>query len=120
MLPPVAPLLFASTYVVGQVGDRVGAHGSIEAPAGRPYITWQVLTGVPENNLSEPPDIDRWSVQVNILHPTDAGVRLLAAAARAALEAGGHVTGVPVDSVDEATGLYWIALQADLWAVRND
>lgn len=119
MLPRVYELLRASAAVVAIVDDRIGAAGDIEQTAGRPYITWQVVTGVPENSLDCAPDIDQITVQINCFHATEAGINALVIAARDAIEAGGHVTGMPVDQRDTATRLYWKALQADLWTDRN-
>ena len=119
MFPPVFETLYANNAVRTIVGDRIGAHGEIEQTAGRPYITWQVIVGSPENTLGDLPPIDLVQIQINCLHSTDAGIRALAAAVRDAIEPHAHVTGIPVDQRDPETRLYWVAIQADWWLPRE-
>ena len=119
MFPPVYQTLQGAAAVAAIVGTRIGAHGEIEQTAGRPYLTWQVITAAPENNLSDLPDIDAVQIQINCLHPTEAGIRALARAVIDAIEPHAHVTGVPVDQRDPETRLYWVAVQADWWLPRD-
>lgn len=118
MLPPVYSTLRASSAVVDIVGDRIGQHGEIEQDAARPYITWQLIGGVPENQLSDVPDTDLIQVQLNCWHATSAGVEALAEAARDAVEPYAHITGYPVDQREAETRLHWIAIQVDWWLNR--
>lgn len=118
MWPPVYEVLRAASAVTSAVGDRIGSHGQIEQTAGRPYLTWQVITALPENLLGEAPDIDAVTIQINCLHPTDAGIRALARAVLDAIEPYCHVTGIPIDQRDPETRLYWVAIQADWWLSR--
>lgn len=119
MLPPVYSTLRASSALVAVVGDRIGRHGEIQQDASRPYITWQLVTGIPENELSDVPDTDMWQVQINCWHQTDAGVVELAKLVRDAVEPYAHVTGFPVDQREPDSRLYWIAIQTDWWLNRN-
>lgn len=119
MLPPLYALLFAASSVAAIVSTRIFPHGDAPQDTTQPYITWQMVSGVPENSLSDAPDIDRCTLQINCWHPTSAGVISLATAVRAAVEPAGHVTGVPVNQRDTATRLYWIALQMDWFLSRT-
>jgi hypothetical protein len=117
MLPPVFALLKQSAAVKNIVGTnppRIYRHGNAPQDKAIPYVTWFLVVGTPENNLSDPPPDDRMTVQVDCWHPTDTGVDLLATAVRDALEPHGHVTGILIDERDTATRLYRMALQCDL------
>lgn len=118
MLPPVFQTLKASTDVKAIVGTnppRIYRHG--EAPAGveAPYITWLLVSGVPENNISDPPPADRQSVQVDCWHNTDKGVDELGEAVRDALELVTHVTSYENFPRDPDTRRFRISLNADFW-----
>lgn len=126
MLPQVFQMLKASTAVKDIVGSnppRIYRHGSAPPKKeGDPlvaYITWFLVSGIPENNLSDPPPVDRMSVQVDCWHPTDAGVDLLSTAARDALELFGHMTGVVINEREPETKLYRMALEFDLFTGRT-
>lgn len=118
MLPPVFQTLKASTAVkniVGQNPPRIYRHGEAPQNVERPYISWQLISGVPENNLSDPPPADRQSVQVDCWHQTDAGIETLAEAVRDAIEPVAHMTQVSVDERDEETRLYRISMDFDFF-----
>lgn len=113
MLPPLYTLLSTTSAVSAIVSTRIYPHGEAPQDATQPYVTWQMISGVPENSLSESPDIDRCTLQVNCWHQTSSGIVALATAVRTALETIGHVTGVPINQRDTETRLYWIAIQVD-------
>jgi hypothetical protein len=121
MLPPIFALLKASgavTSIVGTTPARIYRHGIAPQGAVPPYVVWSVISGVPENNLSELPPVDRVTVQVDCYHTADQGVVDLATAVRDALEPYGHLTGMPVDQRETETNLYRIALQFDIFQPR--
>lgn len=125
MLPPVFQTLKASSAVTNIVGTnppRIYRHGEAPAhvvnpPAGSQiaYITWLLVSGEPENNLSDPPPVDRQSVQVDCWHPTDAGVEALGDAVRDAIEAVTHVTQYRNRPRDPDTRRYRVSIDADFW-----
>lgn len=119
MFPPIYQTLQASAAVVAIVADRIGAFGQVQQDEARPYLTWQVIGGVPENELSAVPDTDLWQIQINCWHPAEKGVRDLAEKVRDALEPYAHVTGIPIDQRESDSRLYWIAIQIDWWLNRN-
>jgi hypothetical protein len=128
-LPPVFQALKASTAVKAIVGTnppRIYRHGAApQVPNGQPitdpFITWALAGATPENQLSGLPPIDAMIVQVNCWHTTDAGIELLAAAARDAIEPFAHLTGIPINQRElGATKLYRISLQFDWWHHRDE
>lgn len=126
MFPPVFQALKASTDVkniVGASSPRIYAHGRApqrpdNLPFDQPYITWFVVTAVPEQSLSETPPVDRVPIQVDCYHATDAGIRALAIAARDAIEPYAVMTGAPVDEREVVTKLFHVALTFDWFVDR--
>lgn len=121
MLPPIFALLKAApavTAIVGANPVKVYRHGTAPQGTTAPYIVWSVISGVPENNLSDLPPVDRVTVQVDAYHTTDQGVVDLAKAIRDAIEPHAHMTGMPVDQRETETQLFRIALQFDVWQGR--
>jgi hypothetical protein len=118
MLPPIYTTLQASTAVVALVGTRVYRHGRAPQNVGKPYVTWTLIAGVPENQLSGLPPMDRQTVQIDCWHPTDEGCEALATAVRDAIEPYAHMTGAPIDQRETDTKLWRMALQIDWWMAR--
>jgi hypothetical protein len=119
MLPPVFKTLTADAAVVALVADRIFRHGSAPQGTPVPYITWQLVGGLPENNLSELPPFARMAIQVDCWHTDDDGVETLARAVRNAIEPVACMTGIPVDDRDPETLNYRIALQFDWFVGRS-
>jgi predicted phosphoadenosine phosphosulfate sulfurtransferase len=126
MLPPVYNLLKATatiTNVVGTNPPRIYAHGEapgqvVNPPTGNPklaYITWLLVSGVPENNLSDPSPVGRQSVQIDCWHETGAGINSLAEAVRDQLETVTHITSYRNMPRDPETRRYRISIDADFW-----
>ncbi len=118
MLPPVFDTLHGDAAVAALVSDRIFAHGGAPQTVAKPYVTWQLIAGVPLNNLSDLPPGDALTVQVDCWHTTAAGIEALATAVRDAIEPVAHVTGVVVNLRETATKLYRIGMQADWWLSR--
>jgi hypothetical protein len=84
MLPPVYALLSAAPDVVAIVGDRIHRNHAGDNPQA-PYITWRVVSGVPQTYHGTPPSLDAFRVQIDCWgKPVDA--KAAARAVRAALE----------------------------------
>lgn len=118
MLPPVYTALKEDTSVSAIVGNRIYRHGNAPQDVTRPYVTWFLVTGTPENTLCDRPDVDRMTLQIDCWHQTDAGIELLADSVRDALEPFGHVTGIVINERDQETKLYRIGIQMDWWLNR--
>nr|AMP48225.1 protein of unknown function (DUF3168) [uncultured bacterium] len=120
MLPPIYTWLKASNAVKAIIGNTPRAYRPGDAPQDvtQPYVTWALVAGVPDNQLSSTPPSDRYTVQVDCWHTTDKGVEDLAKAVRNAIEPNAHLTAIPVNNRDPETKLYRIALQFDVLQTR--
>lgn len=120
MLPPIYTWLKASIAVKAIIGNtpRAYRHGDAPQDTTQPYVTWALVAGVPDNELSATPKSDRYTVQVDCWHQTDAGVESLATAVRNAVEPYSHMTSIPINNRDAETKLYRIALQFDVLQTR--
>ncbi|MBC7201937.1 MAG: DUF3168 domain-containing protein [Pusillimonas sp.] len=114
MLPLVFPAI-ATTAVKAIVGTspvRIYRHGQAPESAVRPYITWFVVTGTPQDSLTTPcADID--TVQIDCWSDDDTQVETLASAVRDALDAALTTNTVILNTFESETKLYRIGLQAD-------
>jgi hypothetical protein len=122
VFPPVFQTLKASNAVKAFVGTnppRIYAHADAPQGVTTPYITWFVVSGLPENNLSDTPPVDSITVQVDCWHKDKASVKLLATAVRDAIEPVAHMTGMPVDLREPETLLYRIGLEFEWWLSRE-
>lgn len=122
MFPLVFRALKASQAVKDIVGTnppRIYRHGEAPQDTTRPYITWFMVVGTPENNLSDLPPSDRQQVQIDYWHQTDTGIEALAVAGRDAIEPYAHMTSQPVDERETETKLYHIAQTFDWFVDRS-
>ncbi len=76
-------------------------------------MTWFLVVGVPDNNLSDTPPSDRATVQIDCWHTTDRGIEDMAIAVRDAIEPFCHVTAINVDTRERETKLFRMSFQAD-------
>ena len=76
-----------------------------QAPQGvaLPYVVWQIATGSPENYLSDTPDVDRFTTQVDVYSATETSARNTAKAIRDAVEPVAHVVAWRGESTDQET-----------------
>jgi len=121
MPPPIYTWLKAASAVTAIIGSnptRAFRHGDAPQDVTRPYVTWALVAGVPDNELSAVPKSDRYTVQIDCFHATDTGVESLAVAVRNSIEAYAHMTSIPINNRDNETKLYRIALQFDVLQTR--
>ena len=102
MFPNLFPLFKASAEVKAIIGSnpvRAYKHGEAPQNVTAPYVTWFVVSGTPENQLSGLPPVDAYQVQVDCWSDnTGTGVTVvesLAAAVRDAVEARWHMVSSP-------------------------
>ena len=119
MLPPIYTWL-KTAAVQAIVGTPPRAYRHADAPQDttKPYITWVLVSGVPDNEISSLPVSDRWSIQIDCWHQTDAGVVSLAEAVRDAIEPYGHLISIPINGRETETKLYRLGLQFDILQAR--
>jgi hypothetical protein len=118
MFPNVYALLQSAAAVTAIVGTKVGRHGSMPQETAAPYITWFVVADAPHDTLSEAPQSDFNTVQIDCWSDDDAEAAALARAVRDALDAAGHHNRVAVDLREPDTKLYRVGIEADLITQR--
>jgi hypothetical protein len=114
MLPNIYAILRANSTVSSTVSTRIYRHGSAPQDVVKPYITWFVVFGMPELQISGTPDSDMDTIQVDIWSDTDEGVETLAYAARAAFDNAGHAARIVQDLREADTRIYRICLEVDI------
>jgi len=121
VLPPLYTLLQASSAVRERLGARPRLYRHGEAPQNeeRPYAVWLVVSGVPENTLSEKPAVDRDTVQIDIYAKTDADVVATAKAVRDQMETRTHMTAWRNPPREPETRLFRISMDFDYWLPRE-
>lgn len=104
------------TAVLGALPTRLYPFG--EAPEGvaKPYAVWQLITGSPENYLSGRPDIDGYTLQVDVYAATASSARDVTGAIVHAIELKAHVVRWGGETKDTATKLYRSSFDID-WLV---
>jgi hypothetical protein len=89
-----------------------------EAPEGviKPYAVWQLVTGSPENYLAGRPDLDGFTLQVDVYAVTATSARAVTDAIAHAIELNAYVVRWGGESKDTATNLYRSSFDVD-WLV---
>lgn len=118
MLPPIFDILTGDAQVSGIVGDRVYPHDAAPQDVARPYVTWFVVAGPPENVLDGPPPVDKFTLQIDCWNQASQGVLDLAAAVRNALEPHCHITNQLQNRRDPETRLYRYGFELDYFLSR--
>ncbi|WP_217476613.1 tail completion protein gp17 [Stutzerimonas stutzeri] len=121
MYPPIFKTAAASTAVQAVLGagpTRLYPFG--EAPEGviYPYAVWQAIGGAPANYLACRPDIDLFSLQVDVYGDSADSVRHAGAALRDAIELHANITRWGGERKDPATGRYRLSFDVDWHAHR--
>lgn len=119
LLPPVKEALVLSSLVTDIVGSKIYRHARKPQDVVPPYITWSVISGLPENNLSDLPPTDHLVIQVDHWSLDDQQVEDLAMYSRDAIEPYAHMTGIVADEREPVTKLFRIGLQFDWWLSRS-
>lgn len=121
MLPPIYTTLQASSIIRGIFGARPRIYRMGEAPAktSDPYAVWQLVSGVPENQLSGTPGHDRDTVQIDIYSTTDSGCEQAAIAVRDQMETVTHMTAYRTLPRDTETRNFRISMDFDYWYARE-
>lgn len=121
MFPPIYTTLQASADVRSLLGARPRLYRQGEAPQNvtRPYATWLLVSGVPENTLGESPAIERQGVQIDVYGTTDAEADEIGNAVRDQMETVTHMTAWRNAPRDESTRLYRVSMDFDYWLPRE-
>lgn len=117
-LQNVYQVLRSNATVVSTVGTRIYRHGAAPQDVTKPYITWFMVSGTPQDVINAAPCHDKDTIQIDCWSETDAGVETLAYAVRAALDSQLISNRIIIDSRETDTKLYRMALEADFIASR--
>lgn len=107
MFPPIFSVCAADPGVTALLGTspmRLNPFGEGEQGDPVPYAVWQVVGGAPENHLGDAPDVDRYSLQVDVYAATGASASAVAAAMRDAIEPHAYITRWGAQETDPDTG----------------
>ncbi|MEJ7746058.1 MAG: DUF3168 domain-containing protein [Luteimonas sp.] len=107
MSPPVYAILSGDAAVTALVpAARIkGQSYAGESPIA-PYITWQIISGGPENYLADRPGMDVFRVQIDIWAVSAASAKAIAALVRDALEPHAYCLNIFADDYEPDTKLY--------------
>lgn len=107
MGPPVFQILSGSPAVVALVpASRIRGQGYAGETPATPYITWQIVDGIPANYTGNRPGLDQWRVQIDCWSATAAQSKQIAAAVRDALEPHAQCVAIFGDDYDTDAKLY--------------
>ena len=121
MFPPLFATCAASPAVTALLGLSPTRLYPFEDPTQgtqKPYATWFIVGGSPENYLGKVPDIDRFIVQIDCWGSTATEARDVAQAIRDAIEPVAHITNWRGESNDTETKLYRYSFDLTWWVNR--
>ena len=121
MTPPIFTVCSADagvTALLGRSPVRLYPFGEAPQDTAKPYAAWQMIAGNPDNYLAGRPDVDGYTLQVDVYAPTAAAVRNIAQALRNAIELNAHVVRWSGESRDAATKVYRYSFDVH-WIVQR-
>jgi hypothetical protein len=121
MYPPIYATVAASSDVTNLIGTNpVRFYLFDEAPGDPvyPYAVWGTNFGIPQNKLCGVPDMDSWSVDVDVFSNTASTARAVAEAIRDAVEPSAHIVAWRGESKDLETRAFRYSFTLDWWASR--
>jgi hypothetical protein len=119
---PAAPIFSVSVAdpgtqaLLGTKPHRLYPFGEAPQDVAKPYAVWQLVTGSPENYLAGRPDLDGYTLQVDVYADTGASARAVTDAISHAIELHAYVARWGGESRDAATKLYRSSFDVD-WLV---
>lgn len=124
MYPPIFQACAADSGVTALLGTspvRLYPFGEAEERPllDEPYATWQIVGGEPQNTLACPPDMDSFSVQVDVWAKTASASRDVAMALRDVIELHAYIVSWRGESRDVQTRNYRYSFDVDWFVQRN-
>jgi hypothetical protein len=116
MFPPIFQVASANpdvTTLLGASPTRLYPFGEAPQNVALPYAVWQLVSGSPENYLAGRPDMDGFTLQVDVYAATGASARAVGAALRDSIELRAHITRWGGESKDDETGRYRLSFDVD-------
>jgi len=120
----IAPIFKACTTsaevlrIFGTNPTRVYPFGLVEQPPQRPYVVWQTIGGEPAQYLGDRPDVDGYSLQIDVYTDDPASLLSAARAIRDAIEGQAYVTRWGDQVKDPETKLYRYSFDVDWLVLR--
>lgn len=126
MTPPVFQIVESSVAVRAIFKDgsgplRVFPFGQAPQGTALPYAVWSFAGGSPENYLGQTPDVDQFSVRMDVYALPSQGSSVLRAATQAlrdAIEPAAHIVSWLGESTDPETKNLRFSFVADWWVNR--
>jgi hypothetical protein len=122
MTPPIFQLCSQAATVTALLGTgvnlRLYSFGEAPESVAKPYAVWQVVNGNPENYLAGRPDVDGFTLQVDVYGATATSVRQVRDAIRDAIELSAHIVRWGAEARDPATKSYRTSFDLD-WIVQR-
>lgn len=107
------------TALLGSSPVRFYPFGEAPQLVAKPYAVWQIVGGGPENYISNLPDIDLFSLQIDVYAETATVARNATEVIRDSIESLAHITGWSGESRDSETNNYRVTFLVDWWVVRE-
>ncbi|MGN7442243.1 DUF3168 domain-containing protein [Pseudomonas lactis] len=92
--------------VLGSAPQRLYPFGDAPQDVPKPYAVWQTIGGDPENYLAGRPDMDGYTLQVDVYATAGKDARAVAKAIRDAIELNAYIIRWGGESRDPATKNY--------------
>lgn len=89
-----------------------------DGPVANPYILWQTVGGEPENYLGDRPQVDRFSIQIDVYAIDGKAAREVVAAIIPLIETRAYVISWNGEFRDYETKLYRVSFDVD-WFVHR-
>lgn len=118
MNPPIFEIVKADPTLTALLGSnpcRFYPWSDAPQNAKRPYVTYGVFNGVPENYLSSPADIDNQGTQVDIWSTSPGDCEAIFTALRNALSTAGYLVSYTGAERDTETQLYHARQEWNFW-----
>lgn len=116
-LPPLQLALTGSAPLQALISGRCSQQIAPEDQT-RPYVVWGLVSSVPANTLSCPPEWDDQVCFVDCFAESQPIARQMMQAAVAAVEGIGHIVFGPVDGYESETRLFRWTLNIEIWNDR--
>jgi hypothetical protein len=122
MTPPIFDICSADTSVQSLLGDgptlRLYPFGEALQKDRLPYAVWSLVDGAPENYLGQAPDVDSFTVALDVFGKTAESAREVRDAIVAAVEPVAHVVSWDGERRDAETRTYRVSFTVD-WIVSR-
>lgn len=119
MIAPIFPVCSANPAVLALLGSnptRLYPFGLVEQSPARPYAVWQSIGGQSPQYLGDVPDVDGYTLQIDVYAENDASLLAAARALRDAIEPHAYIVRWGDQELDEETKLYRYSFDVD-WLV---